>query len=138
MILRIMEPRSSIRPAKLTRSPLAFRLIAFFDFAAADASVAVTDEDRCARAALRSRCHGTEAAPELAVGAIQRDASGLPNWTCAFRYASSSPEEMAKFGVFIQARRYRPVGVQESKGCSVDLATNTVETPAMAASRYQC
>jgi hypothetical protein len=28
-----------------------------------------------------------------------------PNWTCAFRYASSSPEDMAKSGVLIQPRR---------------------------------
>ena len=31
----------------------------------------------------------------------------FPNRTCAFRYASGSPEDMAKFGVLIQARRYR-------------------------------
>jgi hypothetical protein len=29
----------------------------------------------------------------------------FPNRTCAFRYASGSPEDMAKFGVLIQARR---------------------------------
>ena len=44
----------------------------------------------------------------------------FPNRTCAFRYASGSPEDMAKFGVLIQARRYRWIGVQASKYCSVE------------------
>jgi hypothetical protein len=44
----------------------------------------------------------------------------FPNRTCAFRYASGSPEDMAKFGVLIQARRYRWIGVQASKCCSVE------------------
>ena len=44
----------------------------------------------------------------------------FPNRTCAFRYASGSPEDMAKFGVFIQARRYRWTGVQASTYCSVE------------------
>jgi hypothetical protein len=44
----------------------------------------------------------------------------FPNRTCAFRYASGSPEDMAKFGVLIQARRYRWTGVQASKYCSVE------------------
>ena len=44
----------------------------------------------------------------------------FPNRTCAFRYASGSLEDMAKFGVFIQARRYRWIGVQASKCCSVE------------------
>ena len=44
----------------------------------------------------------------------------FPNRTCAFRYASGSLEDMAKFGVLIQARRYRWIGVQASKCCSVE------------------
>jgi hypothetical protein len=44
----------------------------------------------------------------------------FPNRTCAFRYASGSPEDMAKFGVLIQARRYRWTGVQASKCCSME------------------
>ena len=44
----------------------------------------------------------------------------FPNRTCAFRYASGSPEDMAKFGVLIQARRYRWTGVQASKYCSME------------------
>jgi hypothetical protein len=44
----------------------------------------------------------------------------FPNRTCAFRYVSGSLEDMAKFGVLIQARRYRWIGVQASKCCSVE------------------
>jgi hypothetical protein len=55
MQLRVTVPNWSIRPAKLlTRSPLALRLIAFLDFATGESSVEATDEDRFARAALRS------------------------------------------------------------------------------------
>ena len=51
MVFRVMEPRWSINPAKLWMgSPLALRLIAFLDFAAADGSVAATGEERSARA----------------------------------------------------------------------------------------
>ena len=44
----------------------------------------------------------------------------FPNRACAFRYASGSLEDMAKFGVFIHARRYRWTEVQASKYCSVE------------------
>jgi putative transposase len=40
------------------------------------------------------------------------------NRTCAFRYASGSPEGMAKSGVLIHARRNRSTRVQLSKYCS--------------------
>jgi hypothetical protein len=50
MMLRVMVPRWSIRPAKLlTRSPLALRLVAFLDFTEGEGSVAATGEDRSAR-----------------------------------------------------------------------------------------
>lgn len=42
----------------------------------------------------------------------------FPNRTCAFRYASGSPEDMAKSGVRIHARRNRVTGVQPSRYCS--------------------
>ena len=41
-----------------------------------------------------------------------------PNRTCAFRYASGSPEDVAKLGVLIHARRNRLAGVQASRYCS--------------------
>ena len=42
----------------------------------------------------------------------------FPNRTCAFRYASGSPENMAKSGVLIHARRNRSTRVQLSRYCS--------------------
>ena len=42
----------------------------------------------------------------------------FPNRTCAFRYASGSPEDMAKSGVLIHARRNRSTRVQLSRYCS--------------------
>ena len=42
----------------------------------------------------------------------------FPNRTCAFRYASGSPEDMAKSGVLIHARRKRSTRVQLSRYCS--------------------
>jgi len=50
----------------------------------------------------------------------------FPNRTCDFRFASGSPEDMAKSGVPIQARRYRQTGVIESKNCSVDPSRQTL------------
>jgi hypothetical protein len=42
----------------------------------------------------------------------------FPNRTCAFRYASGSPEDKAKSGVLIHPRRYRRIGIQLSRYCS--------------------
>jgi hypothetical protein len=42
------------------------------------------------------------------------------NRTCAVRYVSGPPEDIAKFGDLIQARRYRWTGIQASKCCSMD------------------
>lgn len=41
-----------------------------------------------------------------------------PNRTCAFRYASGSPEDMANAGVFIQPRRNLLIGVHSRIYCS--------------------
>ena len=52
--------------------------------------------------------------------ASQRSVSDrlFPNRTCAFRYASGSPEGMAKSGVPIQQYRNRQTGVHASMYCS--------------------
>jgi len=42
----------------------------------------------------------------------------FPNRTCAFRYASGSPEDMAKSGILIHARRKRSTRVQLRRCCS--------------------